>query len=538
MAAGTVVSKLSGFLRAALLMAALGTFVHAEVFNIANTIPNMLYILLAGGVFNAVLVPQLVRAMTKDSDGGEAYTNRIITLAGVFLLVVTLALVLAAPQVMRVFLDAKFFTTAYTAQLDSAIAFARFCLPQVFFYGMFVLVGQVLNARGVFGPMMWAPIANNLLSVVVLVIYLVAFGPAEKAGLYGGYSNAEELLLGLGATAGIACQLLVLLPYLKRAGFSYRPRFDFRGTGLGHTLRLGIWTVLFVIVNQIAYTVVVKLASSGTIDDPQGTGYTIYSNSFMLVMVPHAIITVSLATAVLPRLSARAAAGDSAGLAGELSAVIRTTYAALLPLLAAVPLVALDLAGIAYAYGAAKDSADHFVATMSIFALGVAAFTAHYLVLRGFYALEQTRRVFWVQCVIAIVNVVAAVLLLRGAPAVETAPRLAAAYTLAYGLGAILSFGLLRHDLGGLDGRRLLRFGVRMVMATAVATGVTFAVLVGLNEAITSSNKAALLLRLLILGTVQLVGFVAVARLLRLREITDVIELLRSRVRRGPRIGT
>ena len=91
MAAGTVVSRLSGFVRGILLAAALGVGLHADVFNIANTVPNMLYILLAGGVVNAVLVPQLVRAMKNDPDGGDAYTNRIITLAALFLLVVTVA---------------------------------------------------------------------------------------------------------------------------------------------------------------------------------------------------------------------------------------------------------------------------------------------------------------------------------------------------------------------------------------------------------------------------------------------------------------
>ncbi len=317
MAAGTIVSRLSGFVRSTLLVAALGASLHADVFNIANTVPNMLYILLAGGVVNAVLVPQLVRAMRKDPDGGDAYTNRVITLAGLFLAIVTVLLVVAAPLLMRLFLDPKFFTPELAAQRDSVIAFARYCLPQVFFYGMFVLVGQVLNSRGRFGPMMWAPIANNVVSVVILTTYLITIGPATGAEKHGGFTAGAEALLGLGSTLGIVVQFLVLVPYLRSAGFHYRPRFDFRGTGLGHTLRLGVWTVLFVVVNQVAYTVVVRIASSGTVDptgggSAEGTGYTVYSNSFLLTMVPHAIITVSLATAMLPLLSSYAAAGDLA----------------------------------------------------------------------------------------------------------------------------------------------------------------------------------------------------------------------------------
>ena len=217
MAAGTTVSRLSGFLRAALLSYALGASVHADIFTVSNTLPNMLYILLAGGVFNAVLVPQLVRALRNDPDRGDAYTNRVVTAAGLFLVVVTIVLVVAAPLIVRLVTH-----DYHGAVYDSAVAFTRFCLPQVFFYGMFVLVGQILNARGSFGPMMWAPIANNVISVAVILVYLVGYGAAEGAEVKGGFSGGQELLLGLGSTLGIAVQLLILVPYLRRAGFHYR----------------------------------------------------------------------------------------------------------------------------------------------------------------------------------------------------------------------------------------------------------------------------------------------------------------------------
>ena len=183
---------------------------------------------------------------------------------------------------------------------ESVVDLARYCLPQVFFYGMYVLVGQILNARGRFGPMMWAPIANNVISVAMLVTYLVVFG-ADDPQRRAATPRASEALLGIGSTLGIAAQLLILLPYLAAAGVVLRPRFDFRGTGLGHTLRLGVWTVLFVVVNQIAYTVVVRLSTGGTASgDPEGTGYSVYSATFLIMMVPHSVVTVSLATAILP----------------------------------------------------------------------------------------------------------------------------------------------------------------------------------------------------------------------------------------------
>ena len=263
MAAGTVVSRFSGYLRSLLLAAALGNLLHADLFTIGNTVPNMLYILLAGGIFNAVLVPQLVRAMASDTDGGAAYTNRVVTLSALFLGAVTVVLVLAAPWVMDIFLSPDYDDPQLADQRESIVAFARYCLPQVFFYGMFALVGQVLNARRRFGPMMWAPIANNLVAIAVLVGYLLYYGPVAESDQLGLHLRSGRLARPR-SDLGIVVQLLVLLPFLRAAGVHYRPRFDFRGTGLGHTLRLGVWTVLMVVVNQVAYAVVVRLASSGT----------------------------------------------------------------------------------------------------------------------------------------------------------------------------------------------------------------------------------------------------------------------------------
>lgn len=531
MAAGTMVSRFSGYLRAGLLVAALGSGVHADVFNIANTIPNMLYILLAGGVFNAVLVPQLVKANKVDPDGGTAYTNRVITLAALFLGLVSILLVIAAPLLMRLLVDPSFFDADHTEQRDSLITFARYCLPQVFFYGMFVLVGQVLNARRSFGPMMWAPIANNLISIGVLVIYLLTIGSASTAEQTGIFSDRAEALLGLGATLGIAVQFLILIPYVRRTGFRYRPRFDFLGTGLGQTFKLGMWTVAFVVVNQIAYTVVIRLASNGSATG--GTGYTVYSNSFLLVMVPHAIITVSLATAVLPRLSGFAAAGRLEDLAIAVTTTIRSTYALVLPLLALLPVVASDLANLAFKWGSASSTYEDFVPTLSFFAIGVLFFTSHYLVLRGFYALEQNRQVFFIQCGVAAVNIVAAVALTRGIDADQTAPRLVLAYAAAYAVGAAVSYRQLSTQTGGLGGRELVRFGIRIALVVALTTGTAYATRLGLDEVVAGDGKLEVLLRLAVVGTVAMGSYLLLARLFRLTEVNEVAALVTSRLRRS-----
>ena len=528
MAAGTVVSRLSGFVRSALLMAALGISLHADIFTVANTIPNALYILLAGGVFNAVLVPQLVRAMANDPDGGEAYTNRVITLAALFLAVVSALLVIAAPAVLSVYLDPKFDTAALAAQRESIIDFTRYCLPQVFFYGMFVLVGQILNSRRRFGPMMWAPIANNVISVAVLVVYLVAFGPVPKSAITSAFSAHQEMLLGIGSTLGIAAQLLILIPYLKRAGFSYRPRFDFRGTGLGHTLRLGIWTVLFVVVNQAAYFVVVNLASGGTVNGGDGTGLTVYSSTFLIMMVPHSVITVSLATAILPRLSALSADGDLAGLARTLTSALRTALAVVVPFAALLPLVAPDIANVIL-QGAARGNYLLFVPSLSLFGPGLVFFTVHYLMLRGFYALERTRTVFWIQCVVALTNITVAVILVGHTDAEFTSPSLVLAYTASYAVGSLVSYVVLRRLTGGLQTPRLVRFLVRLALATGVSTGFAFVVAHLLHPLTDQPGWLPALGQGTAIVMVDVAVFVVMARLLHLEEVTSVINTLRRR---------
>lgn len=537
MAAGTVFSRMSGFVRSMLLAAALGASLHADLFTIANTVPNMLYILLAGGFFNAVLVPQVVRAMQADSDGGAAYIDRIVTLAIFFLGVVTVVLVLAAPQVMAVLLDDSFQSPRLAEERQSAIDFARYCLPQVFFYGMFVLAGQLLNARGRFGPMMWAPIANNVIAVGVLVIYLFVFGPATSAEQVGAFTPGQEALLGIGSTLGIVAQFAILLPYLRAAGIRYRPRFDFRGTGLGHTLGLGIWTLLYVVVNQAAYVVVVRLASSGTADSADGTGITIYSGAFLVVMVPHSIVTVSLATALLPRLSAQAASADDTGLGRTLTETIRSALVVVVPFAALLPVIALPVSQVVWGHGATADLYPRFESTLALFGVGLVFFTVHYLTLRGFYALELNRTVFWIQCVIAATNVVLAVTLVTRADAEHTAPMLVVAYSAAYAVGSVVSFGLLTRRLGAIRSREWLGFATRLLAGAGVAALAGWGVSALVRDLVARATDDpawpwAALEAAVVTGAAVVV-FVVAARVLRMREVTEVLSTVTARLRRG-----
>lgn len=534
MAAGTVVSRASGFVRSALLVAALGGVLRADLFTIANTLPNMVYILLAGGIFNAVLVPQLVRRIKDDPDGGDAYASRVITLSALFLGAVTALLVLLAPLLLRVYLDGRFLDPDRVAHLESVVDLTRWCLPQVFFYGMYVLVGQVLNARGRFGPMMWAPIANNLLSMAMLIAYLVVWGPVgDGTARYDALGTSQEALLGLGSTLGIVAQCLVLVPYLRASGFTYRPRFDFRDPELKKTLSLGVWTVLFVIATQAAYLVVVRLASGGTAEGGDGTGLTVYSSSLLIMMVPHAIVTVSLATAILPRLSTLAHEDRLEELGRTVGSTLRTSLALVLPFAVILPVVAGDVAGFAFGWGGGEDTAAAFAPTLALFGPALVMFTVHYFMLRGFYAMEMTRLVFLIQLAVSLTNILVATALVPTRPPAETAPMLAVSYLASYAVGAVVSFVVLQRTVGGLEAPALVRFLVRMslvLLAAGTAAWLAELAMSGLGD---RPGPLVALLRGGLSGLAGGLVALAGARLLHVREVTTLVDTVAARLRRG-----
>lgn len=532
MALGTIVSRVTGFLRAGLLAVVIGTQLNGDLFDIANTIPNSLYILLAGGVFNVVLVPQLVRAMKNDPDGGDAYANRVITLGMLVLGIGTVLLMVLVPVLIRIVFDGDLFVPKMAAQRESAELLMLLCLPQVFFYGVFVLTGQVLNARGRFGPMMWAPIVNNVVACSVVVTYAVVFGTSNGVD---GFTTHESLVLGLGSTGAIVLQALVLVPYLRRAGFRFRPRFDFRGVGLGHTMRLAGWTLLFILVNQIAFIIVAKLATSATIggaaDAEKAAGSTVYGLGFLISQLPHGVITVSLATAVVPTLAALAADRRYDRFRLELGRTVRIALVIVAPLALALACLGQSAAAIAGGLGALGGSTLAIGHTIQAFSLATVAFTVHYLMLRGFYANEDNRTPFLIQLVVGAVNVGAALVLVRMVGPDRVAMVLALSYGIAYVVGAVLSVTLLSRSIGSMIDREMRFFIRRMVVALVVTAFVTLGVAAGLDAAGVEPLRAVGgLVTTTVAGLAGLLTYVAAAKVVGLRELDHLVGSL---LRRG-----
>jgi putative peptidoglycan lipid II flippase len=533
MAAGTVVSRLTGFARSALLLAVLGTSLDADLFTTANTLPNSLYILVAGGVFNVVLVPQLVRAMRSDADGGEAYAQRLLSLAVVILVPLTLLLVAATPLLARLIFASDLFTPELAAQRESAYHLMLWCLPQILFYGLFVLVGQILNARERFGPMMWAPIVNNVVACALLGVYAWQYGTSNSAD---GFSTGQEALLGAGATLGIIVQALVLVPYARAAGFSFRFRTDLRGVGLGHTLRLGAWTVAFVIANQIAYFVITRLATGSSTEAAltggQANGVAAYQAAFLVAQVPHAVITVSLVTATMPLLSRLAADQRLADVRSEVVSTLRLVLAAVAPVATAVACLGGTMATVLFSHGALDGRTGDLGNTLVAFAPGLLLFTCHYLVLRGFYALEDTRTPFLMQLVVSGSMIAAAVALTYDAPTNQVATRLALAYGIAYLLGFAVSATVLGRRLGAgavLD-RGLAGFTLRLLLACAAAAAAMLLTAAGLYAAgLSSRSSTDSLVVLAVAGAAGALVYLGAARAAGIAEVRSLVGVVTRR---------
>lgn len=440
MAAGSLVSRATGFVRASVVAAALGAGFVADGYAVGNSVPTIVYMLLLGGALNAVFVPELVKVAKEHEDGGVAYTDRLLTLCALALTALTAVAVLAAPLIVDTYTD-------YTgAQREMTVAFARACLPQILFLGLFTLLGQVLNARGRFGAMMWTPVLNNVVVVSVFALFLVV-------GDGGELTSGETALLGWGTTAGIALQALALLPSLRAAGFRWRPRLDWRGSGLAAPLRSAGWLVLLVLTNQGAYWVTTWLATSAGSTTDGGSGLAAYNNAYLLWTVPHGIITVSLVTALLPRMSGAAADGDLAGVRRDVSYALRTSAAAVVPAACALLALAVPLMTVVFRYGATDgDDIRAMSWILMAFAPGLVALSGQYVCTRAFYALRDTRTPFLLNLVIAGLNAALSLAAHHYLPTHWAVAGMAAAYSLALWAGWALTAYVLGRRLRGATG--------------------------------------------------------------------------------------
>ena len=461
MAVGTMASRGTGFLRTVVIAAAMGLFV-ADSYNVANTIPNIIYDLLLGGVLTSVVVPLLVQA-ARDPDEGEAYAQRLVTMVLATLSVVGVLGVVLAPQLIRLYTGHRLTAD----QFHLATTLARFFLPQVLFYGIGAVYGAILNTRGSFAAPMWAPVLNNLVVIVSGALFLaMTTGQPDPGNL----SDAQTLVLAIGTTGGVVLQTIALIPALRRVGFRHKFRFDWRNAGLRSAGPFAGWIVGYVVTNQAGYLVIVKLAlAAGNAQGPNGSGFSPYTYAFILFSLPYAVIAVSVVTALFPRMSRSAVDGDRAGVASALATGLTTSAVLLAP--ATVALVALGplLATVVFAYGNIHLSDARLIgSTLAGFGIGLVPFSAFQIQLRAFLAMRDSRTPALVNIGITAINVALDIALYLVLPARDKVVGLAVGFSASYVVGVLVQAAILRRRLGGFD-RPVARTHARLAAASLAA---------------------------------------------------------------------
>jgi putative peptidoglycan lipid II flippase len=522
MAIGSLVSRGTGFLRTAVMAAALGGFLVGDAYTTAQVFPGMIYELLIGGIMSSVLVPMLVRARKQDADRGEAYTQRLLTLSLVVLAITTVLATLCAPLLAIAYAGNADESTKHVVTMLSYLM-----LPTIFFYGLAGLSGAILNSRNSFAAPMWTPILNNLVVIATGIFYMVTFGtdliqPSEM-------TPARIILLGLGFLLGIVTQALGLLPALRRSGYRWRWRTDFRSLGLRHLGRVGGWMFVYVIVNQLALLVLFNLLNRS---GGKAAGPMIYNAVFLLLMMAHGIVAVSVITALLPRMSAAAIDGRARDIADDLSRGIRMVMVLLAPIAVCYAVLALPIAIALFERGAWQRPAS--VASMSVLlvaGLALVPMSVSQLFNFAYYSLQDTRTPALINLPVVSLRLSVQLAWFATFAVTVTAVGMMVGNGLSFVVAGLLSAMLIRRRIG-LIGLGAIARTTGKVLAAAIAAAVAGLLTLKLLDAGRDMSHATAWLALIVGGVVICGVYGVVALLLGTREVNDVLALVRRRVGR------
>jgi putative peptidoglycan lipid II flippase len=524
MASGSIISRVTGFLRTAAIGAAIGAAAVGNDYNLANTLPGMVYELLLGGVLASVVIPLLVRARARDADKGEAYTQRLLSLAVVFLAVATVVALLFAP--VFTFLLAG---TAPPADRSLITTLSYLLLPMIFFYGLAALFAAVLNTRGHFAMPTFAPILNNLV-VIGMTLSFLAY-PVKDVKDAGSLTAGQVAILGIGTTLGIIVQAAALIPALRRVGFAWRWRWDFRQLHLREVGRVSIWMLAYVVASQIALLVVLRLAQTASNRAAGAAGPAIFNNTFLIFMMAHGIVAVSIITALMPRMAAAAAENRHDDLVAQLSLGTRLTAVVLIPTTAAYVVLGQPLAVSLFQYGNYSHSAA--VATgwvIAVAGLGLVPFAISQLQLFAFYAMPDTKTPALINIPVVVLRIAVDLLLFVVLPAGGVAAGLMGGNAISFVLAAGLGYWLLRRRVGLLGMRQISSTLIRLGVAALVACIPAAVVVVGIGS-VWNGDQPASYVQLILGGFVLIATYIAVAFVLRVQEVRDLAGMVRARIR-------
>jgi putative peptidoglycan lipid II flippase len=524
MALGTLASRLTGFLSALMLAYTIGDRTLGNAYNTANTLPNVVYNLMLGGILTSVIVPLLITNAKRDSDHGEGYFQRIFSLGVVALGAITLVATLGAALIVDIYAS-----KVHGSEHHVMVVFAYFFIPQIFFYGMSALAGAILNARGRFAAPMWTPVINNIVVILVLLLYLSIAGFGRTPG---NISSFEVELLGAGTTLGIIAQTFALLPALARAGFRPRPTFVFRREEVSEIGRLAGWLAGYVVTTQITFFTTLVIAGAASIHD-QAAGYSAYQYAYLLFQMPYAVVGISVITALLPRMSAHASARRYSRVRADFSTGIRLSAVIVVPASLLLAVLGGPLAEMLFGHGSTTVSgADYIGKVFAIFSLGLVPYMTFQLLLRVFYSLRDSRTPCFIGLITMTANVVVNLIAWNVLPAGQVDEGLAAGFGIANLVGTIVAWRMLIRRVGSLDGRAITRSLVKMYVAAIppamFALEMTFTIGVVFHPGFIYG-----LATVVVGGGGGLLLYVLFARSLRIGEVTQLLSTIGARLGRS-----
>lgn len=549
MAAGTLASRVLGLARSMLLVTAIGltASIAAESYSVANKLPNVMFAVLAAGVLNSALVPQIVKSFHA---GRERTVHRILTIGGVGMLVATVVLTLTAGIWVRVYSDGW-----GPDQTALATAFAFWCIPQLFFYGLYTLFGQVLNAREQFGWFMWAPVANNVVAIGGLVTYLAVFGPyvidkeASVATIAGEWTTPKILLVAAVATLGIAAQALILIPPMIKGG--YRWRWVWRGPKgeLSVVAKVASWALAAVAVEQVGILLTTRVATaaqdisqtvsaSGVLAqaDPSIAGVAAWDYALVIFLVPHSLVTISLMTVLFTQMSRYAADGNLARLREVMSEGVRTVGVFTMFAGAAMAIASPHLVRVlAPASSVPGESVKAVAWILAIMSLGLVPLGASVMMKQAYFALEDARTVFLIHIPMTVAWLAVAYSVKATMDPVWWVRGVALGLVATNIVAVVLRLWGLNKRLGGVDLRRITITHAKAAVAAVLAAVVGLAIVMlgphswnqdGASAVLTSAGMSALI------GVAMFAVYAVASKLLHIEETTAVARAVTRRLRR------
>ena len=536
MALGTLASRATGFLSTLMLVYALGAGRLGNSYNVANTLPNVVYNLMLGGILTSVVVPLLVTASRRDPDRGEGYFQRIFTLGVIALGAITLVATLAAA-----FIVALYASSVHGSDRHVMVVLAYFFIPQIFFYGMSSLIGAILNARGRFAAPMWTPVINNIVLILMFLLYVAVEGLGRTPA---NISPGAVRLLGIGTTFGIVAQTIALIPPLLRCGFRPRPTFGFQRAEVREIGRMAGWLAGYVVTTQISFFSTLAIADAISAQG-KAPGYSPYSYAYQLFQMPYAVVGISVITALLPRMSAHASARRYSRVRADFSTGVRLSAVIVVPAAVLLAVLGAPLAELLFGHGSTSVAEAHYIGLVfAIFSLGLVPYMIFQLLLRVFYSLHDSRTPMLIGLVTMATNILVNLISWAALPAGRVDEGLAFGFGVANLVGAVTAWALLIRRVGSLDGRAIRRSLVKMHVATVPAVffaiEMTFTVGVFIHPGTMYG-----LVTVVLGGGGGLLLYALFARMLRITEVSSLIATIGGRLRGAgegggapPRSGT